>query len=92
MDFTVGRDGTLDQFADGGTVYPLRVFLAEEKVFVNCGARVSLDVMARECQEIVNRLITLSPGLIEDQGNTTGQERGSSILVLTSRSFDEGSS
>lgn len=86
MDVTLGREGTLDQFVtDGGSVYPLRVYLAEERTFVNCGKRVDLDRIAQECQAVVDRLTKFRPDLAEEVPSSA--ERGSSMLVLTPETF-----
>jgi len=89
FDMTLGRDGSLDQFADGGSVYPLRVYLAEERIFVNCGHKVDLGKIATECLEVVDRLTELVPTIAQDD-SPTSRERGSSMIVLTSTSFGEG--
>lgn len=90
-DMTLGRDGTLEQFDIGGTsptIYPLRVYLAEERVFVNCGERISLQEVADECQAIQTRLEGLDPNLA-NPGNDEEMERGSSMLVITADSFSD---
>jgi hypothetical protein len=85
IDMTLGRDGTLQQFTQG-VVYPIRIYLAEERTFVNCGKRIDIGAIALECQAISARLVDLSPQLAnEDESSSEG--RGSSILVVTDESF-----
>ncbi|MEH6380140.1 MAG: hypothetical protein V7768_00255 [Dietzia cercidiphylli] len=86
LDMTLGRESTLDQFADGGSVYPLRVYLAEERVFINCGKRVSIGLLHSECRGILDFLRNAVPSLAEEE-DPGG--RGSPMFVLTPTSFDE---
>ncbi len=85
IDMTLGRDGTLDQFTSG-VVYPLRVYLAEERIFVNCGQRISLGDVFDECVGIRDRLAELAPQVLQDD-DVSSHERGSSMIVVTDSSF-----
>ena len=85
IDMTLGRDGTLQQFTQG-VVYPVRVYLAEERMFVNCGKRIDVNAIALECQAITARLVELSPQLAEEN-EPSSEGRGSSMLVVTNDSF-----
>jgi len=88
VDVILGREGTLEQFDVGGsspTVYPLRVYLAEERVFVNCGARLDLDAISNECRGITERLESIAPHLADHP--VDGGDRGSSMLIVTDQSF-----
>lgn len=90
VDMTLGREGMLEQFDVGGstpTVYPLRVYLAEERVFVNCGARLDLDAISSECRGITERLESIAPDLA-DLPSDNSDGRGSSMLVVTAQSFE----
>lgn len=85
LDVALGRESTLDQFTEGGAVYPLRVYLAEERTFVNCGKRVDLGAVHEECSALVAFLLTEVAGLGEAG---SGEGRGSSVFVLTPDTFD----
>ena len=81
VDLTLGRGGSFDQFAakigNGAYQHALRVYLAEERVFVNAGERVDLGALHREAAAIRDRLAELLPA-----GATSGEERGSTIPVV----------
>lgn len=86
IDIALGRDGTLNQFANGAVVYPIRLYLVEERVFINCGQRIDLGRMANECLGISKRLAALAPNLVRE-----GDERGSFLLLVTNASFPDPS-
>jgi hypothetical protein len=80
VDFVLGRDGSLEQFDVGGarpTVYPIRVYLAEERVFVNAGERIDLDALRRQAASIVERVGPLLPEPALDPARGSGM-----VLVL----------
>lgn len=85
LDVALGRENALDGFDVGGkkpTLYPLRVYLAEERCFVNCGRRISLETLRKECAGIRDHLLPLLSSM-------NGQvERGGILIVVTARSFD----
>lgn len=86
LDMAVGRRRTLSQPPDGGTkphVRFLRVYIASEAVFVNAGREVSIRNLRTECRRIAKRLAPHVPK--DDDG-----ERGSSMYVLASESFNRG--
>ncbi len=85
IDMTLGRDGSLQQFTEG-VVYPVRVYLAEERTFVNCGKRIDVGAIALECQTIAEHLVELSPQLAKEN-EPSSEGRGSSMLVVTNDSF-----
>jgi hypothetical protein len=79
IDFVLGRDGSLEQFDVGGakpTVYPIRVYLAEERVFVNAGERIDLEALRRQAASIVERVGPLLPEPARDP------PRGSGMLLV----------
>jgi hypothetical protein len=85
LDVALGRESTLDQFSEGGTVYPLRVYLAEERTFVNCGKRVDIGAIHIECSALVSFLAAEVPALAEQD---SGEGRGALMFVLTPDTFD----
>ena len=59
VDFVLGRDGSLEHLNVGGampTVYPIRVYLAEKRFFVNAGERIDLEALRRQAASIVERV------------------------------------
>lgn len=84
VDMTFGRDGLIDPDTNN---YPLRVYLAQERVFVNCGQRISIGKIQEECMAIANQLQSAAPDIL---GHTVdaSEERGSSMLVITPESFN----
>lgn len=85
MDMSLGRADTLNQFAMGGSVYPLRIYIADERIFLNCGKRVNLGQIASECEGIVARI-----GPMLSPKASTPEERGSSIIVISPATFPPG--
>lgn len=84
VDMLMGSRTTLDTFNVGGqqaTVYPLRVYIADEQVFINASKEVSVRGLHDECLAIRDRLASavLQPG--------EGEGRGSPLYVLTKDSF-----
>jgi hypothetical protein len=66
----------------GATVYSLRVYLADERVFINCGTEISIGQLHDECGAIQTRLKPLLPDFVAGTGG-----QGSSMIVLTDQSF-----
>ncbi|WP_275779743.1 hypothetical protein [Paenarthrobacter sp. Y-19] len=91
MDMAFGQAGTMDRFAAGrlsnAHSYPLRVYLADERTFVNCGQKVSLDAIARESSAIVARLHAMSPMRFRPLADTSA-EAGATILVVSKDHYD----
>jgi hypothetical protein len=84
IDFVMSRRRVLERFDIGGKspgIYFVRVFIASERVFVNCGHEISVQALHDECRRIAKRL---SPQVPRDVGG----ERGSSMLVITRETFD----
>ncbi|MFE4195263.1 hypothetical protein ACFRJ9_05310 [Paenarthrobacter sp. NPDC056912] len=93
IDFVLGRADTLNAIAfgklEGFKTYPLRVYLAEERTFINCGKEIRLDKLSEECAAIAARLLDVAPVLRQDEEETS-EQRGSSVLVLGPQHFEEG--
>jgi hypothetical protein len=84
VDMLMGSRTTLDTFNVGGeqaTVYPLRVYLADEQVFINAGKEISVRGLHGECLAIQDRLAPAVPQ------SGAEEERGSPLYVLTKSSF-----
>lgn len=60
-------------------LYPLRVYVASERVFLNAGEEIDIGRLRDECGEIAARLSSLVPRSDDD--------RGAFVLVLTPDSF-----
>lgn len=84
LDMTLGRENTLP-LDSGDTLFPLRVYLAKERTFVNCGEYIDLNQIAIETGSIVAQLESWYSDLPVEGGSG---ERGSLIFVLTEKSFD----
>jgi hypothetical protein len=72
VDMLLGSRTTLDT-----TVYPLRVYIADEQVFINAGKEISVRGLHDECTAIRDRLAPIALRSGEEEG------RGSPIVVLT---------
>jgi hypothetical protein len=81
IDFVVSRRRVLEALArhrGEHNVFFMRVFIASERVFVNCGHDISIEALRVECRRIVKRL---APA----RGDR--EEGGSSMLVITDTTF-----
>jgi hypothetical protein len=66
----------------GATVYSLRVYIADERVFINCDTEINIGQLRDECAAIEARLKPLLPDF------AAGSDRqGSSMFVVTRESF-----
>jgi hypothetical protein len=84
IDFVMSRRLVLERFDIGGktpSVYFVRVFIASERVFINCGFEISVQALHDECRRIAKRL---APHVPQDESG----ERGSSMLVITRETFE----
>lgn len=84
VDFAVGRRNTLAQFQVANKrphVYFVKVYVASERVFVNCGHEISIQKLHTECRRIEKRLQPLVPPA------PSPSERGSQMLVVTPSTF-----
>jgi hypothetical protein len=61
-------------------LFPLRVYIADERVFMNAGDEVDMGKICAECRDIRDRLEPLVPE--EPDG-----ARGAFVVVLTTESF-----
>lgn len=68
--------GTNEPKAD---IYPLRVYVASERVFMNAGDAINIGELCDECAAIAERLT--------DRTMQPGGERGAFVVVLTQQSF-----
>lgn len=81
IDFVVSRRRALQRFAVERKVphlFFIRVFIASERVFVNCGHEISIQALHTECRRIVKRLAPL----MRDR-----EEGGRSMLVIAQATF-----
>lgn len=81
LDFVVSRRRALQRFAFQRRVphlFLMRVFIASERVFVNCGHEISVQALDVECRRIVKRL---APAM-QDR-----EEGGSAMLVINTDTF-----
>lgn len=79
VDMVFGEAETLGRFPVGGmepAVYPLRVYHATERVFVNAGREVNLGRLFDECVAIKDRIGPMLPAVV------AGDTRGAQILFL----------
>jgi hypothetical protein len=84
VDMLLGSRQTLKAFNIGGeqaTVYPLRVYISDEQVFINAGKEISVRGLHDECVAIQDRLGHIAVRSGEEE------ERGSPLYVLTRDSF-----
>jgi hypothetical protein len=67
LDWIIQRRDTLQLLmtgkSAGGYVYPLRIYIAELKTFVNCGREIDIGKVAEECRKIHERASQLDPDL-----------------------------
>ena len=89
LDMVLGRESTMQDFTVnhmGAThTYPLRVYLAEEQVFINCGKRINLADVATECRAIAERVsILVTDG--KGQPFHVDDDRGSLMVIIGSAS------
>jgi hypothetical protein len=85
VDMLLGSRTTLGTFNLGGqkaSVYPLRVYIADEQAFINAGKEVSVRGLHDECMAIRDRLAPIAFRSGEEEG------RGSPLVVLTKDSFN----
>jgi len=66
----------------GATVYGLRVYVADERVFINCDVEINIAQLHDECSAIEARLKPLLPDFVAGSGG-----QGSSMFVVTRESF-----
>jgi hypothetical protein len=81
VDFVVSRRHALRRFAVQRRVphlFFMRVFIASERVFVNCGHEISIQALHTECRRIVKRLAPF----MQDR-----EREGSSMLVISIDTF-----
>lgn len=84
MDFVLGRRKALAIELQGRVpnIYFMRVFIAEERVFVNCGYEIDVESLREECREVAKRLTPLVPEPLPSG------ERGSPLFVITPATFE----
>ncbi|MEI2279000.1 hypothetical protein OHC50_16165 [Paenarthrobacter ilicis] len=93
VDMVLGRESTIDLIANvtpnmmGATSYPIRVYCAEERVFLNCGKRVNLGSIAQESADIAAAVLAHSPHVLEDTDVSTSN-RGSTMMVIDESHYD----
>jgi hypothetical protein len=75
--FDVPLRGTLEPRPG---VYPLRVYVASERRFLNTGAEIDLGALRDECAAVRDRLAASMPD---------ADERGAFVVVITESSFDQ---
>jgi hypothetical protein len=87
VDMVVGHRDLVPQLllgtkVPGATVYNLRVYVADERIFINCDKEIDVGLLHDECAAIQARL---KPLLHADM--TGDEERGSPMVILTPESF-----
>jgi hypothetical protein len=85
IDLVVSRRRALERMPVRGRrphVYYMRVFIASERVFINCGHEVSVQALRDECRRVAKRLAHYVPEP-DEHG-----ERGSSMLVIKPATFE----
>lgn len=91
LDMALGRRDTIEGMMtgplSGGSVYPLRVYVAETQLFLNCGRQIDLGKIAAECSQIHERVAAVAPYLAMD---TESGERGTQMLVMGEGSYGRG--
>lgn len=87
IDFALGRARTIEELLppslSHGSVYALRVYVAEDKTFLNCGRRIDLGKVADECLQIAERIGLVAPYL------TSEGDRGSNMIIAKRSSYLE---
>jgi hypothetical protein len=62
------------------TIYPLRVYVASERLFLNAEAAIDLSALRDECSVVRDRLASAMPD---------PSERGAFVVVITETTFDD---
>lgn len=88
IDVTIGRPETINYILPermaGASIYPLRIYSAENRTFVNCGRYINIGAIAEECSQIHGRIGQISPRLLEQ---SEGDGRASDMLVITENTY-----
>lgn len=85
VDMVISQRDLLEQFHIGDlipTTYSIRTYIADERVFSNCGRELNLERLRSCCEGICARLEPLNPESVE--------ARGAAMLVVTDESFASG--
>lgn len=83
LDMVLSTRDLLDRFDLGGqkaSSVCIRVYIADEKIFANCGQEVALQPLSDRAREVFERLTSLFPDF-------TREEKGASLLVVTEKTF-----
>jgi len=84
VDMVLSTRRLLDQFQVGGarpTSYFIRAYIADERVFSNCGRELRLELLRECCSAIRERVEPLLPDFAREH-------QGASMLVVTASSFN----
>lgn len=85
FDMVLSTRRLLEQFDVGGerpTTYLIRAYIADERVFANCGVELRLEPLRDCCAAIRARVEPLLPAFARE-------DRGASMLVVTRTTFAE---
>jgi hypothetical protein len=83
VDMVLNTRSVLERFDVRGerpTIYFIRAYVADERVFSNCGRELRMDPLRECCSMIRHRVEPLLPDFARE-------ERGGSMLVVTADSF-----
>ncbi len=86
VDMVLNTRSVLGQFDVSGerpTTYFIRAYIADERVFSNCGRELRMEPLRDCCSMIRQRVEPLLPDFARE-------ERGGSMLVVTANSFSRG--
>lgn len=86
VDMVLSTRRLLEKFeveGDHPTTYAIRAYVADERVFCNCGRELRLEPLRDCCAAIRARVELLLPDFAKE-------ERGASMLVVTQASFGRG--
>lgn len=83
LDMVLSTRTLLDRFDVGGekaNCVHVRVYIADEKIFANCGEETALQPLSDRAREVVDRLAPLLPDFAKE-------EKGASMLVVAKDTF-----
>lgn len=83
LDMILSTRNLLDRFDVAGqkaNCVHVRVYIADEKIFANCGKEVALQPLSDRAREVVERLAPLLPDFARE-------EKGGAMLVVTDKTF-----
>lgn len=82
VDMVLSTRGLLEGFDVGGEHPRIRAYIADERLFSNCGRELKLEPLRDCCTAIRDRVEPLLPDFARE-------DRGASVLVVTSTTFSD---